>query len=144
MSSVPLCCAADESHCGLRRLLRSAAHHGVSLRVLGLEAGGSWSNGSSKLRLLRDYLASRPAEQLVCALDGYDVILTGTPGQVLQRYRRFSSGGPSSPVVFSSDTVFFSRHSNASAYARDYPPSPTMYRFLNSGSLMGACVLMRA
>lgn len=113
----------------------------MSLRVLGLEAGGSWSNGSSKLRLLRDYLASRPAEQLVCALDGYDVILTGTPGQVLQRYRRFSSGGPS-PVVFSSDTVFFSRHSNASACARDYPPSPTMYRFLNSGSLMGAWVLM--
>ena len=52
--------------------------------------------------------------------------------QVLSRYRRFSA-----PVVFSADAVFFSRHANAEAYALAYPTSPTLYRFLNSGSVIG-------
>lgn len=86
-------------------------HHGITIDVLGVGLG-PWSNGA-KMHLLRDYLRQLAATDqalrergaageygaaelgvaggvtLVCVVDGYDVVLTGSEPELLSRYRRF-------------------------------------------------------
>lgn len=125
--------ATDADRCELKRLAESAVHHGAALDVVGPDAGRPWRNGD-KLALLASYLegvvgkgAHDSAErQLVCVVDGYDVMLAGTPRQLQQRYDA-SPASPAGGVLFSSDATFYFVEGPArdeAAYAQAYPPAP--------------------
>jgi tetratricopeptide (TPR) repeat protein len=170
--------ASDLHRCGLRRLQRSATHHGVTLDVVAPPIGTAWLNGL-KLELLRARLLDLPAAQLACVVDGYDVMLAGSAEQLMRRYERLidrhnendvhdvergggndggddvSGGGERgrdsndsarrarartkriARIVFSADQTFYFVGPNENGYAEQYPRSPTIYRFLNSGSFIG-------
>lgn len=54
-------------------LLKSCERYGATLEVLGW--GQKWQGYNWKYLLMRDYLASRDDDEVVCFVDGFDVIL---------------------------------------------------------------------
>jgi tetratricopeptide (TPR) repeat protein len=88
--------ATDESECGYLRLLASAEYHGhtiVNLAPTDLApTDQAWFNGL-KLKLLLAHAGSLPADTLVCAVDGYDVVLAGSSAQLARRFRQLASNG---------------------------------------------------
>uniref|UniRef100_A0A7S3NGD2 PLOD1-3-like GT domain-containing protein n=1 Tax=Aureoumbra lagunensis TaxID=44058 RepID=A0A7S3NGD2_9STRA len=131
--------ASDPKHCGLERLLESAAYFGIAkVRVLGLEEKTPWTNGR-KLQLLYDFARSLSPDTWLCAVDGYDVVITESLN-ISKLLRYFPSSdfyGKYGSVLFSADQTFYFVGKGESCYGSHYPPGIQPYRFLNSGSLIG-------
>jgi hypothetical protein len=112
----------------LHRLLTSAAHWGISVQVLGMNE--PWEGFLQKLAAVRRFLAGLPGDRMVLFTDAYDTIYL-QPGPVMERqFHTFDR-----PVVFSAEMSFHAP-GNETIAAR-YPPSPTIYRYLNSGGFIG-------
>ncbi|CAG0914279.1 unnamed protein product [Notodromas monacha] len=85
---------ATEETDGLKRFLRSATIYKHNAKVLGLDEdwkGGDvarYPGGGQKVRLLKEELKKYKDEsdRVVLFTDGYDVILTGTPSQILEQF----------------------------------------------------------
>ena len=140
--------ASDTTRCEFRRLVASAKYHGVELNVLG--AGietRAWKNGL-KLKLLRGFAEAQPEGDFLVVVDGYDVVIGGREEEFWDRYLRVVGGaahsrsqGVPDPVVFQADHTFYCPLNNQTAsseVAWRYPPSPTKYKFLSSGGIMGS------
>ena len=100
-----------------------------------LGSGGPYGGNGAKIRLVKQFLeteGTRYSHLLFC--DAYDVVLAGGFAKILRRFASFSA-----PIVFSAEWNCWPDP----ARARDYPPSPTRYRFLNSGVWLGETVAAR-
>ena len=112
----------------LHRLLQSAAHWEMEVRVLGM--GETWRGFLQKLEALRRFLAGLPGDRICLFTDGYDTVYL-QPGTVIEaQFKKIDR-----PVVFSAEMSF---HAPGNETIVDrYPPSPTIYRYLNSGGFIG-------
>lgn len=121
---------ASEDDCGLRRLLASGGSFGFhDVAVL---RSSPWSNGL-KLSLLREFAESKHPQDVVLAVDGYDVVFSAPESSAVTKLRTLDENS----VLVSADQTFYFRGYGEQCYGEHYPPAGP-YRFLNSGSIAGS------
>ena len=153
----------NEQTCGYKRLVASAATHGLSV-VNGFPRGATWNanlKGGARLAASQAWLLAQPPHALVLMVDGFDVVLTANASAILAGYRsalmdtwhqqqgRESLGG----VVYGGEAnVHFAyrafspqpHRSIAGRVTRRYPPAPTLLRYLQAGTVMGPAAELAA
>ncbi|XP_054991042.1 multifunctional procollagen lysine hydroxylase and glycosyltransferase LH3 isoform X2 [Sorex araneus] len=121
---------------GYRRFLRSAEYFNYTVQTLGL--GQEWRGGDvartvgggQKVRWLKKEMekyADRD-DMVIMFVDSYDVVLAGSPSELL---RKFMKSG--SRLLFSAESFCWPEW----ALAEQYPEVGTGKRFLNSGGFIG-------
>lgn len=78
-------------------LLQSCARHEVPLRVLGW--GDHYGSHIVKLRLIMEYIASLPDDDIVCYFDAYDVIVAQHKNEILSRFESLTRASGKGFVV---------------------------------------------
>ncbi|XP_021519759.1 multifunctional procollagen lysine hydroxylase and glycosyltransferase LH3 isoform X1 [Meriones unguiculatus] len=121
---------------GYRRFLQSAEFFNYTVRTLGL--GQQWRGGDvartvgggQKVRWLKQEMEKHAdrEDMVVMFVDSYDVILAGSPTELL---RKFVQSG--SRLLFSAESFCWPEW----ALAEQYPEVGTGKRFLNSGGFIG-------
>ena len=106
--------------------------NGLDLRVLGW--GVKWEGLSQKLAEALVAVEALPPECPVLFTDAYDVLFTATGRAMRAAFERLGK-----PLVFSGECGCWPQvQRDHGVTCRDaYPPSPTPYRYLNSGSWIG-------
>jgi len=111
--------------------VESALRNGVDLIVLGW--GVKWMGLSQKLEAAYRYAASIPPHDVLLFTDAFDVMFTNNARYIMETFSSmktdlmFAAECGCWPHVMEEKDVCFSR----------YPPSPTPYRYLNSGTWIG-------
>ncbi|XP_042328961.1 multifunctional procollagen lysine hydroxylase and glycosyltransferase LH3 isoform X3 [Sceloporus undulatus] len=128
--------AATEETEGYQRFLRTAKYFNYTVKTLGL--GEDWKGGDvartvgggQKVRWLKAEMKKYANEEdlIVMFVDSYDVILAGTPLELLWKFQQFKSN-----LVFSAESFCWPEWS----LAEKYPPVAVGKRFLNSGGFIG-------
>ncbi|XP_067325877.1 multifunctional procollagen lysine hydroxylase and glycosyltransferase LH3 [Anolis sagrei] len=121
---------------GYQRFLRTAKYLNYTVKTLGL--GEDWKGGDvartvgggQKVRWLKAEMKKYASEEdlIVMFVDSYDVILAGSPIELLWKFKHFKS-----KVVFSAESFCWPEWS----LAEKYPPVAVGKRFLNSGGFIG-------
>ncbi|CAJ0930598.1 unnamed protein product [Ranitomeya imitator] len=121
---------------GYQRFLRTARHFNYTVKTLGL--GQEWKGGDvartvgggQKVRWLKEALEDYREEEdrIILFVDSYDVILAGSPIELLWKFQQFDQ-----KVVFSAEGFCWPDWS----LAEKYPPVSNGKRFLNSGGFIG-------
>ena len=75
-------------------LKESCIRNGIELEVLGW--GTKWGGFATKFKLMREYVATLPEDDIVLFCDGYDVLMLEHKDEVLRKYYSFTK-----PVVVS-------------------------------------------
>jgi hypothetical protein len=83
-------------------LKQSAEKHGHDLIVLGW--GEKWQGFTWRFSLMREYLKTVPDDEVVCFIDGYDVIVLEGPQEIEQKYRTLV-GQNTNRIVISKETI---------------------------------------
>ena len=119
----------DERFC---RSVESAVRNGVDLRVLGW--GVKWEGLSQKLAAALAAVDALPADCVVLFTDAYDVLFAASGARMREDFLALGK-----PLVFAAECGCWPQvQRDRGKTCRDaYPPSPTPYRFLNSGAWMG-------
>uniref|UniRef100_A0A670Z087 procollagen-lysine 5-dioxygenase n=1 Tax=Pseudonaja textilis TaxID=8673 RepID=A0A670Z087_PSETE len=128
--------AATEKTEGYRRFLRTTKYFNYTVKTLGL--GEDWKGGDvartvgggQKVRWLKAEMKKYANEEdlIVMFVDSYDVILAGSPIELLWKFLQFKSN-----LVFSAEIFCWPEWS----LAEKYPPVTFGKRFLNSGGFIG-------
>ncbi|XP_058038161.1 multifunctional procollagen lysine hydroxylase and glycosyltransferase LH3 [Ahaetulla prasina] len=128
--------AATETTEGYRRFLRTTKYFNYTVKTLGL--GEDWKGGDvartvgggQKVRWLKAEMKKYANEEdlIVMFVDSYDVILAGSPIELLWKFLQFKSN-----LVFSAEIFCWPEWS----LAEKYPPVTYGKRFLNSGGFIG-------
>ncbi len=115
---------------GFSKFVESARRHGMEPVVLG--SGQPYGGNTAKVRQVKDFLKAEGAcYSHIIFCDAYDVVFAGGFGDILSRFATFAS-----PIIFSAEWYCWPDVS----LEKVYPPSPTRYRFLNSGVWVGETV----
>lgn len=125
---------------GLERYLETLGSFGVTPHVVW--TGSPYPGHLAAMRLLKDHLETRPAEEIVVYTDAYDVVMIRDPADLVARYRAFGA-----PIVFSTEPGFTYKLPGRYRASRRYPPAggrSGMYRFLNSGGYIGTAGALTA
>ncbi|KAJ6652379.1 hypothetical protein lerEdw1_011609 [Lerista edwardsae] len=130
-----LTAATDETE-GYHRFIRSAKYFNYTVKTLGL--GENWKGGDvartvgggQKVRWLKAEMKKHATAEdlIVMFVDSYDVILAGSPIELLWKFLQFKS-----KLVFSAESFCWPEWS----LAEKYPPVAVGKRFLNSGGFVG-------
>ncbi|XP_077171916.1 multifunctional procollagen lysine hydroxylase and glycosyltransferase LH3 [Paroedura picta] len=128
--------AATEETEGYQRFLRTVKYFNYTVKTLGL--GEDWKGGDvartvgggQKVRWLKAEMQKHATEEdlIVMFVDSYDVILAGSPVELLRKFQKFKSN-----LVFSAESFCWPEWS----LAEKYPPVDVGNRFLNSGGFIG-------
>jgi hypothetical protein len=120
---------------GLEALAASCHRKGLGLHVLGL--GNLWQGFGNKYLWTAEYLDLQrlPADDVMVFVDAYDVLALADEAELLAK---FDASG--ARIVYTAEKVCYPD----ADLAERYPPSPTAYRFLNSGGAIGRVADMRA
>ena len=118
----------DDRFC---RSVESAIRNEIPLQILGW--GVPWEGLSQKLSASYDAVKDLPDDCLVMFTDGFDVLFTDTSENIIQEFNDLNV-----PLLFSGECGCWPQlQRGVDVCLRKYPSSPTLYRFLNSGSWMG-------
>ena len=118
----------DDRFC---RTLESAIRNDIPLEVLGW--GVPWEGLSQKLSASYDAVKELPDDCLVMFTDGFDILFTDTSENIIKEFNQLNV-----PLLFSGECGCWPQlQRGIDVCLRKYPESPTLYRFLNSGSWMG-------
>ena len=129
--------ASNKNH-GYYRFKQSANVYGFPNIVLGLEEKWKGNNmslgpgGGQKINLLKKYLNSLSKdcdEKMIVFSDNYDAVITGTPEQLLEKFKKFNCD-----ILFSAEALLWPDESLEDKFPK-YTDTP--YRFLNSGGFIG-------
>lgn len=120
---------------GYQRFLRTIRHFNYTVKTLGL--GQEWKGGDvartvgggQKVRWLKEALEEYREEEdrIIMFVDSYDVILAGSPIELLWKFQQFDH-----KVVFSAEAFCWPDWT----LAEKYPPVSNGKRFLNSGGFI--------
>lgn len=121
-----VCTVANYEHPFLKHFLDSCNRYSIPLDLLGW-GKGYYSHGWA-LQLIDHYVQTLPDEDLVLVVDAFDVFFLAGQEEIV---RRFEELGVS--FLISAERGCGPDPQLASFY----PPSPTPYRFVNSGTYMG-------
>jgi hypothetical protein len=112
---------------GFPTVWNSCRHWGVAPLVLGF--GAPFHGLTAKLHMLYAALiALEGTLKTVMFLDGFDTLMAAPAVEIMRAFREFRR-----PLVFSAER----NCAPESNRAERYPPAPTPYRFLNSGTFIG-------
>lgn len=121
-----ICTVASHPSPDLDQLLESAARQGIEIEILGY--GQEYYGNATKLNYMSEYLRALPVDDVVLFIDAYDVIIMATKETIFQKFLAMKA-----PFVVSVERNCYPEPSMAFVY----PPSPTSFRYLNSGSYIG-------
>lgn len=82
-------------------LKQSAEKHGHELVVLGW--GQKWQGFTWKFQLMREYLKAVPDDEVVCFVDGYDVLILERPQVIEEKFKKLV-GQDTNRIVVSRET----------------------------------------
>ena len=131
LRSAVQCSSGTARGCKSHRL-ESAIRNGVGLEVLGW--GLPWEGLSQKLAAALAAVEALPGECVVMFTDAYDVLFTEDLSTMRAKFDRLGKR-----LVFSAECGCWPQVTyDKGRTCRDmYPPSPTPFRYLNSGSWIG-------
>lgn len=111
---------------GLQQLRDSCDENGLDLTVLGM--GMVYPGNGLKLILIDEFLKTVHKNDIVLFVDAYDVLILADEKTILKKFY-----AKNTPVIVSAETFCYP------LLLRDeeFPPSPTPFRFINTGSIMG-------
>jgi hypothetical protein len=122
-------------------LKQSAEKHGHDLVVLGW--GEKWQGFTWKFQLMREYLKTVPDDEVVCFVDGYDVIVLEGPQEIEQKFRQLV-GQDTNRIVISKETIPEDFVGNAYVYAMQAAIfQKCKDQFLNTGTYIGTAKTLR-
>jgi hypothetical protein len=111
---------------GAKQLLATCKKNGVEIEILGL--GQPYQGNGHKLVHLKEKLKSYSWNDIVLFVDAYDILFMADTKTILEKFYNMKS----SFVIAAEKNCFPFKE-----LADQYPPSPTPFRFLNSGSFIG-------
>jgi len=119
----------DDRFC---RAVESAYHHSIELTILGW--GVKWTGLSQKLYAAYNYAKSIPPTDIIMFVDAFDVMFAGSPEYILEQFRASSK-----TILFAAECGCWPQimENRGHDCFHAYPPSPTPYRYLNSGTWIG-------
>jgi len=131
-----VCTYANASRLGLNCLAASCEENGIDLKICGIGSVDDqghplpFPDYMEKVRVTYDWLknADIPDDDVVMFLDAYDVIVLSDKETILDRFMQFGK-----PVVIGAERGCF----HLPHVVALYPPSPTSFRFVNSGCYLG-------
>lgn len=115
-------------------LLASCSRFGIDLQVLGYKR--RWEGYAFKFRLMLQFLASLPPDDIVMFVDAFDVALLQPPDVILER---FLESGAQILVASDQGEPYMAAHPNPVVrfFVRRLFPQVTPNVWINTGSYMG-------
>ncbi|WP_258103498.1 glycosyltransferase domain-containing protein [Marinoscillum sp. MHG1-6] len=113
------------------KLVQSCDKNGLSLDIISPE--GPWKVNAQKIKLLNDHISDHPDELVILVVDAFDIYINAQAQEILDTFTAFECD-----IVFAAEANFYFRNPKLKGfYLKNYPASPTLYRFLNSGTFIG-------
>ena len=112
----------DDRFC---RSLESIYQNNINLKLLGW--GQKWKGLPQKLEAALSYAKTQPKQDLLLFVDAFDVLFMGNTEEIIDTYLNMHSP----KLLFGAECGCWPR--TRACFSR-YPPSPTRYRYLNSGT----------
>jgi hypothetical protein len=122
---------SDRSLSDSNLLVKSCKTNNLALKIITPEE--EWKVNAYKIKLLHDYLSDQPDDLVLLVSDAFDVYINGNESEILEKFYAFNAD-----LVFAAEANYYFRNPQLrAAYLKNYPKSPTAYRFLNSGTFIG-------
>jgi hypothetical protein len=121
--------------------LRSALLNGLAPVVLGWRRNAA-NALRDKIDAVSEEIRAYDEATIVLFIDSFDVLVSASLDEIAVKFRSFGA-----PIVFSAEKGCWPFHDGrpgGEAVARGYPPSPTPWRYLNSGGYIGCAGALRA
>lgn len=117
---------ATEENVGLNQLRHCCREFGIDLRVLGM--GIPYPGHGYKLSQLQNFVRHVAKDDVVLFVDAYDVLILADKKTILEKFR-----AKNVPFIISTESNCWPLTSREA----EFPPSPTPFRFINSGGIIG-------
>eukprot|EP00755_Sulcionema_specki_P033796 Sspe_Gene.101549::Locus_76136_Transcript_1_1_Confidence_1.000_Length_2470::g.101549::m.101549 len=139
---------AHWNHTGYENFVRSLEQHGWGRAVnLGTE-DHEWKETShvrhwaARATAYKRYVAGLPEDRVVLLVDGMDVLITGGPRDMAQKYHGFKRG-----IVFAAerlcDTLVCHDNPETVSLQQSLAPASSTHKYLNAGMVIGKAGLLR-
>lgn len=125
-ASFHVCALANRETVGFQQFLYSCHYHGIQVELLGW--GQPYQGGTQKLLLLENYLNALPEEDLLLFVDSFDVVFLTGKEEISTRFQKMNL-----PFLMSAERNCYPH----TELRERFPPSPTSFRYLNSGTFIG-------
>ena len=117
---------------GLKRFMDSCRQNYLNFKIMGLNCewkGGTMQSegGGQKINLLIDQLKSLDDKQLILVTDSYDVIMSATEKEIIDKYNSFDKN-----IIFATESYCW-----PDKYVEGYPDVNVTNKYLNSGGFIG-------
>jgi hypothetical protein len=100
------------------------------LEVKNLSQTTTWNGFHEKVNAVRDSLNGLPETDIALFVDAYDVLVNDSSQKILEVFHSYNC-----KILFGAEKDLFPHH--LKPLEPTYPPSPTEFRFLNSGVYIG-------
>jgi len=135
---------ANKPHIGLDYLVKSCDELDIDLKILGIGSANyqgphlPFPNLLEKIKFLYTELVESDLadDDVVMFVDAFDVIFLKNKEIILERFLEANV-----PIIFGAENYFYLGW--GANIKRLYPPSPTSFRYLNSGCMIGYVSRMR-
>lgn len=92
-----------------------------------------WIVNAQKIQLLSDYIHKQPNDAIILAVDAFDVYINADAETIISIFKRLNQD-----IIFGAEANYYLRDPQLrSYYFKKYPASPTIYKYLNSGTFIG-------
>ena len=113
----------------------SAEKYGHELVVLGW--GEKWKGFGWKFELMKDYLKGIDADEIVCFVDGYDVIILQDPHTIEAKFRENVEGDMSKIFISREQYSHNGIENSFLSYIQSFVFTKCENEYINSGTYMG-------
>lgn len=121
-----VCTVANKKTQSLEQLLESCKHYQVPISVLGLEL--PYPGNGQKLVLLKEFIQPLPDDDIVLLVDAFDVLILASSETLVDGFLALQK-----PCAIGAEKICY-----PFGYLKErFPPSPTRFKYLNSGTVMG-------
>lgn len=125
-SQLHVCTVANKKTRTLEQLLESCHHYQIALSVLGLDQ--PYPGNGQKLVLLKEFVKPYPDDDIVLLVDAFDVLILASPETLVEKFLAMET-----QCVIGAEKICYP----FGHLKERFPPSPTRFKYLNSGTIMG-------
>ncbi len=101
-----------------------------NLKVINLATKMTWGGWQDRIDAISTKLDTLPETDIFCFIDAYDIIVNADEQTILKEFHEMKT-----TLVFGAEIILFPF--NLQDKEKEYPPSPTPFRFLNAGVFIG-------
>lgn len=120
-----ICTVATGDHINLDKLKHSCERHHMELEVIG--KGRPFYCTATKLIYFAEYLETLGDDEIVLFVDAHDVLVVADRDEILEKFFAMEV-----PFVIAAE-----KNAYPNWFLDEYPPSPTPFRYINTGTYMG-------